>query len=120
VAHEIGEPALRRDQQAQRDLRRRRLVHARRVRVDEALWQHVGHAVVSDRLALNQPRLDLLHRAEHPALLHIRRDDDVDVVTRRIALGPQYDLDVVGGIQERAHVRDELVGGDGNDEGHGI
>ena len=91
-------------------------MHARGVGVEHAIGQHIRHSVEPDGLTLDEPGCDVGARAQHLALLHVRRNDDIDALAGRCTLGPQHDLDVERRIEPLPHVGGELLGGHGDGE----
>ena len=94
-AHEVRDVALRRQDQRQRHLGRRRLVHRGGVGEHHVLGQVLGDAVVAERETLHEPDVETVEVRETLPGLQVRRDHDVDVLARRrTGHVPLHDLDV--------------------------
>src|SRR5680860_158000 len=101
-AHKTRDAALRREDQRERELGGRRLVHGCGVRKHMSDRQHLFDPVVSDRLVLHEPGLHVFELGELVRRIHVRRHNDVDCVNRRRSRHvPFDDLDAVGRLAER-------------------
>ena len=83
--HRLGEAALRGDRDADGELGRRGLVHARRVGEPHAFWQCVRNAVEADRLPLHELHVHALKACERAHPVPVRRHDKINVVSRGFA-----------------------------------